>query len=107
MKARSVVKLIADLGNALAQIRGRHKSLIYVGQQVGCRVSLETSRETDIPITGGEPQTDRQQLEPAFASSAQEQILCNEQMLDGVRAAVQGTSASTRSTRVARTTRRG
>jgi VWFA-related protein len=89
LKARSIVKLVADLGNALAQIRGRHKSLIYVGQQVGCRISLETSRETDIPITGDQPQTQREQVEPAFASTAQEQILCNEQMLDGVRAAVQ------------------
>lgn len=89
-KARSVVKLIADVSSALGQIRGRHKSLIYVGMQVGCRVSLETSRETDMPMTGNESQVARQQLEPGFASSAQEQILCNDQLLDGVRAAVQG-----------------
>ena len=89
-KARNLVKLIADLGGALGQIRGRHKSLIYVGPQIGCRVSLETSRETDIPITGAESQVPRQTAHPAFASTAQEQILCNEQTWDGIRAAVQG-----------------
>ena len=64
-KARSLLKLVADLSGALAQIRGRHKSLIYVGPQMGCRVSLETSRDTD-------------------------HFLCTEQMWDTVRAAVQG-----------------
>ena len=64
-KARSLLKLVADLSGALGQIRGRHKSLIYVGPQMGCRVSLETSRDTD-------------------------HFLCTEQMWDTVRAAVQG-----------------
>jgi VWFA-related protein len=80
-KARSLLKLVADLSGALAQIRGRHKSLIYVGPQMGCRVSLETSRDMDVPVTA-----------PAegFQLTTGDQILCHEQIWDTARAAVQG-----------------
>jgi hypothetical protein len=32
------------LSGALGQIRGRHNSLIYVGPQLGCRVSRDVAR---------------------------------------------------------------
>lgn len=79
-RVRSLLKLVADLSGALAQVRGRQKSLIYVGPQMGCSVSLDTSRDMDVTFNG----TD------AFQSTAQDRILCNEEMWDTVRAAVQG-----------------
>ena len=78
-RARAVVRLITDLVGALGKIRGRHKSLIYVGSRVGCQVSFEAT--------------------PSFAPSLQDksesivlsgdQILCNGELWDAVRAAVQ------------------
>lgn len=87
-RARSLLKLIADLSGALAQIRGRHKTLIYVGPHMGCRVALETAREMDVPLNSAE----KYDLSAAagFPSTAGEQILCSEQIWDTVRAAVQG-----------------
>ena len=42
-RARGIVKLVADLAGALGNIRGRHKTLVYVGSQVGCRLGNETN----------------------------------------------------------------
>jgi VWFA-related protein len=64
-RARGIVKLVTDVAGALANIRGRHKTIVYVGSQVGCRVAFEATAD------------------------ANEQILCNEQLRDAVRAAVQ------------------
>lgn len=87
-RARSLLKLIADVSDALAKIRSRHKTLIYVGPQMGCRVSLETSR--DMSAAQGPP--DKYDLSAKtgaeFQSTAQDQILCSEQIWDTVRAAV-------------------
>lgn len=87
-RARSLLKLIADLSGALAQIRGRHKTLVYVGPHMGCRVALETARDMDVPLNSAE----KYDLSAAagFPSTAGEQILCSEQIWDTVRAAVQG-----------------
>ena len=44
-RARGVVKLVADLAGALGNIRGRHKTIVYVGSQVGCRLGNETNTD--------------------------------------------------------------
>jgi len=96
-RARAVVKLIADLAGAVGSIRGRHKTIIYVGSRVGCRVALEANGDS-YPKLGGQ-QVDsegRRLVDPSTtatgaAPDADEQLLCNEQLWDAVRAAVQAT----------------
>lgn len=95
-RARGVVKLVADLAGALGSIRGRHKTLVYVGSQVGCRVGNETSADFFPGLKGQQqdPETgkrirDQNSLGTGVAPDADEQLLCNEQLWDAVRAAVQ------------------
>lgn len=95
-RARGVVKLVADLAGALGSIRGRHKTLVYLGSRVGCRVGMETTTDF-FPRLQGQQQdadsakriTDEATSGYGAASDADEQLLCNEQLWDAVRAAVQ------------------
>lgn len=91
IKARSVVKLVAEVSAALGQIRGRHKSIIYVGSQVGCRVSFSAFPDAQPGLAqgGGDKFADLSSAGTGAASDAADQILCNEQIWDSVRAAVQ------------------
>lgn len=93
-RARGIVKLVTDLAGALGNIRGRHKTLIYVGSQVGCRVGNETTTDFYPKLRGQQqdPGTGARIAEPStsdVAPDADEQIVCTEQLWDGVRAAVQ------------------
>jgi VWFA-related protein len=94
-RARGIVKLVADLAAALGQIRGRHKTLIYVGSQVGCRVSFETTTDFLPTFKGeqlearGDKDANMSAAGTGAAADATDQIICNEQLWDGVRAAVQ------------------
>jgi VWFA-related protein len=95
VRARAVVKLVTDLAVALGNIRGRHKSIVYIGSHVGCRVAMETSTDFAPRLKGEQSNspvsTDANLSSAGAAASADsdEQILCNEQLWDGVRAAVQ------------------
>lgn len=96
VRARGIVKLVADLAGALAGIRGRHKTLIYVGSQVGCRVGNETTTDFYPKLRGQQTDTDSAKRITDEATTgygaapdADEPILCNEQLWDAVRAAVQ------------------
>jgi VWFA-related protein len=94
-RARGIVKLVADLAGALGNIRGRHKTLVYVGSQVGCRLGNETNTDFFPKLKGqqvsdsGQRITDPSTSDTGAAPDAGEQILCNEQLWDAVRAAVQ------------------
>ena len=95
-RARGLVKLVADLSGALGSIRGRHKTLVYVGSQVGCRVGNETTTDFSPGLKGqqqdtdsGRRMTDQNTFGAGVAPDADEQLLCNEQLWDAVRAAVQ------------------
>jgi len=97
VRARGIVKLVTDLAGALANIRGRHKTIVYVGSQVGCRVAFETTTDF-LPTLKGAEQPDPANAErganlsaaaTGAAADSDEQILCNEQLRDAVRAAVQ------------------
>ena len=92
-RARAVVRLITDLVDALGKIRGRHKTVIYIGSRVGCRVAFEVTQDF-APSTRDEPGANDRvaNLSSAGAAAvpdANEQILCNNELWDGVRAAVQ------------------
>lgn len=92
-RAPEIVKLVTDLAGALGNIRGRHKTLIYVGSQVGCRVGNETTTDFYPRLRGQQQDTDSAQriVDPSTADAApdaDEQVLCNEQLWDAVRAAV-------------------
>ena len=67
IRARAVIKLVTDIANALGQIRGRHKTVISVGSLVGCQVAFDANA----------------------TASRDDQSLCNEQLWDAARAAVQ------------------
>jgi VWFA-related protein len=84
-RARGVVKLVADLAGALGTIRGRHKTLIYVGSQVGCRVGNEATTDFAPTLRGQQADDSGRRID----SDVGEQILCNEPIWDAVRAAVQ------------------
>lgn len=71
-RARTMVKLVSDLAAALGRIRGRHKTVMYVGARIGCQVANEIS-------SAG----------ASDAAGANDQILCNGELWDAVRAAVQ------------------
>jgi VWFA-related protein len=94
-RARGIVKLVTDLAAALANIRGRHKTLIYVGSQVGCRVGNETTTDFYPKLRGQQQSDDAKRITDesitgyGAAPDADEQILCNEPLWDAVRAAVQ------------------
>jgi VWFA-related protein len=95
-RARGVVKLVADLAGALGNIRGRHKTVVYVGSQVGCRVAMEANTDFYPKLKGQQEDpnsaqkvTEQSLTGNAAAPDADEQILCNEQLWDAVRAAVQ------------------
>lgn len=96
-RARGVVKLIADLAGALGAIRGRHKTLVYVGSRVGCRVAPEANTDFYPQLKGQQIDSQNRRLtDPSTtaagaAPDADEQLLCNEQLWDAVRAAVQAT----------------
>ena len=94
-RARGIVKLVADLAGALGNIRGRHKTLVYVGSQVGCRLGNETNTDF-FPEAEGQQQDPEsgkdhgsEHFDTGAAPDADEQLLCNEQLWDAVRAAVQ------------------
>jgi VWFA-related protein len=98
VRARGIVKLVTDLAGALANIRGRHKTLVYVGLQVGCRVAFETTTGFLPKLKGSPEQPDPANVDRAAnlsaaatgaAADSDEQILCNDQLWDAVRAAVQ------------------
>ncbi len=80
---------------ALGKIRGRHKTIVYVGSQVGCRLGNETNTDF-VPKLKGQQQdpdsaqrvADQSAFPTAAAPDADEQLLCNEQLWDAVRAAV-------------------
>lgn len=93
-RARGVVKLVTDLSGALGRIRGRHKTMVYVGTQVGCRIGHETNADFMPRLKGQQqdPESARRVSDPSTygaAPDADEQLLCNEQLLDAVRASVQ------------------
>jgi VWFA-related protein len=95
MRARGIVKLVADLAGALGNIRGRHKTLIYVGSKVGCQVGMEMNSDFSPTLKGQQQNVDTPQRVVDLSTSglsapdADEQILCHEQLWDAVRAAVQ------------------
>ncbi len=90
-RARAVVRLVTDLADALGQIRGRHKTVIYVGARVGCQVALETTADALPKLRAEQSERDANlsSAGSAAAADAGEQILCSEELWDGVRAAVQ------------------
>lgn len=97
VRARGAVKLVTDLARALANIRGRHKTIVYVSSQVGCRVAFDTATDF-LPTLKGAAQPDPANAErganlsaaaTGAAADSDEQVLCNEQLRDAVRAAVQ------------------
>ena len=93
-RARGIVKLVADLAGALGTIRGRLKTLVYVGSQVGCRVAFDASTGALPGLKGQQqdPESAKRIADPSTygaAPDATEQLLCNEQLWDAVRAAVQ------------------
>jgi VWFA-related protein len=95
-RARAIVKLVADLAGALGSIRGRLKTLVYVGSQVGCRVSFDANADFFLKLKGQQQDTDSAQRiteqstsNAGAAPDADEQLLCNERLWDAVRAAVQ------------------
>ena len=90
LKARTTVKVFASVAGALAQIRGRHKALIYVGTSVGCRVSHEAA--TGIRGTDLQPGAydDLSSAGTGAAPDSNAPILCSEQTWDAARAAIQG-----------------
>ena len=85
-RARGIVKLVADLAAALGNIRGRHKTIVYLGSHVGCQVAVEANSNFYPTLKG-------QQVDPGsgqrIVAEVEEQLLCNEQLWDAVRAAVQ------------------
>ncbi len=85
-QGRAVVKLISDLAGALGQIRGRNKTLIYVGAGIGCQVAHEATTDFAPTLQGS-----REGVTAATGTVAQagDQPRCNEELWDGVRAAVQ------------------
>jgi VWFA-related protein len=95
-RARAVVRLVTDIAGALGRIRGRHKTVIYVGSRIGCRVAHETSTDFFPSINDqpgnpliGDRSSNLSSAGAAAAADAGDQILCNEELWDGVRAAVQ------------------
>jgi VWFA-related protein len=93
-RARAIVKLVADLAAALGNIRGRHKTVVYVGSQVGCRVAMGTDTDFYPKLKGQQQDAEsaRRIVDPStsgLAPDADEQLVCNEQLWDAVRAAVQ------------------
>jgi VWFA-related protein len=89
-RARGIVKLVTDLAAALASIRGRHKTLIYVGSQVGCRIGNEATTDFYLTLKGQQQDSESRRPEQSgTAPDADEQVLCNEPLWDAVRAAVQ------------------
>jgi VWFA-related protein len=84
-RARGIVKLVADLAEALGTIRGRHKTLIYVGSQVGCRVGNEATTDFAPTLRGQQTDDSGRRVVPDVG----EQLLCDEPIWDAVRAAVQ------------------
>jgi VWFA-related protein len=87
IKARSVVKMMTDIAGALGQIRGRHKTMIYVGTTVGCRVSQQMAADAEAALQTFAPGKSGLVTSPREASAG---ILCSEPTWDAVRAAVQG-----------------
>jgi VWFA-related protein len=79
LKARSVVKMLTETAGALGQIREKHKTMIYIGATVGCRVSQQMAADAEAALGTVES--------PRDASSG---ILCSEATWDAVRAAVRG-----------------
>ena len=93
-RARGIVKLVADVAGALESIRGRLKTLVYVGSQIGCRVAFDASTGSLPGLKGQQqdPESGKRVVDPstnAAAPDATEQLVCNEQLWDAVRAAVQ------------------
>ena len=93
-RARGIVKLIADLSAALGNVRGRHKTLLYVGSQVGCRVGLEANSDFYPNLKGQQQDLEEKRRIVDYSTTgaapdADEQLLCNEPLWDALRAAVQ------------------
>lgn len=94
-QARAVVRLFSDLAGALGRIRGRQKSVIYVGTQIGCQVAYAATTDFAPTLNGqsDSPSGDRDaNMSAAGAGAAPDagtQLLCHEELWDGVRAAVQ------------------
>ena len=96
-RARAMVRLVTDLSAALGQIRGRHKTVIYVGSRIGCQVTFEATTDfapkqsLEIPERAESANRDvnLSSAGTTAAPDAGEQVLCNEELWDAVRAAVQ------------------
>ena len=93
-RARGIVKLVTDLAGALANVRGRHKTILYVGSQVGCRVGQEANSDFYPRLKGQQQDAEEKKRivdhsTTGAAPDADEQLLCNEPLWDAVRAAVQ------------------
>jgi VWFA-related protein len=93
-RARGIVKLVADLSGALGNVRGRHKTILYVGSQVGCRVGVEANGDFYPKLAGQQQDAEAKKriVDPSTTGAvpdADEQLLCNEPLWDAVRAAVQ------------------
>ena len=93
-RARGVVKIVTDLSGALGRIRGRHKTMVYVGSQVGCRVGFDANADFMPRLKGQQqdPDSAKRVSDPSTygaAPDADEQLLCNDQLWDAVRASVQ------------------
>ena len=95
-RARAMVKLVTDLAAALGQIRGKHKTVIYMGSRVGCQVSFEATQDfapnvmtdREAKPLSGDRVANLSSSGTGAADDAGDQVLCNEQLWDGVRAAV-------------------
>jgi VWFA-related protein len=85
-RARGIVKLIADLAGALGNVRGRHKTILYLGSHVGCQVAMEANADFYPTLKGQQQDADSGKR---IVTDVEEQLLCNEQLWDAVRAAVQ------------------
>jgi VWFA-related protein len=90
LKARTTVKVLASVADALAQIRGRHKAVIYVGTSVGCLVSREAATGIRGTNFQQDPYDDLTSAGTGGAPDSNVPILCSEQTWDTARAAVQG-----------------
>jgi VWFA-related protein len=88
MKARSIVKTVTDFAMVLGAIKGKHKALIFVTPGVGCGMTRQALPDPD-RMPGGGSYTDlASEGNGAAGSGGLPTILCNADILNGVRAAV-------------------
>ncbi len=89
MKARSIVKTIADFSTALGAIKGKHKAVLFVTPGVGCGTSRQVLADAD--RIGSPGSTDLSSEGNGLNSSASlTTILCSTEIRNGVQAAAHG-----------------